>query len=513
MAKSAIFTDILPPQSCTLSLVSGGSLKSNTTYYYKIIAVMNTHKTINYVFGTGQSLPSMEFSITTTTNDKSVQFVFPYQKGIVGAWRIYRSEISGSYITYPSTSGCISTFPNDEDHNVANIVTFIDTGTAVSSNNIFYEKSHGYIQLSGNSTDIWSIEYLYQLDVANGWGVILRDGLNNYSICTHLLGYSGMLWEDKLKTLNFYDGFSNLTNTAFTFGQKLIDGNGTHYIKGCNIIIRTNYLSNFVFATLYSYSTTWKYESYEGINYASISFSIGVIRDAVISVLRSFTPLTTQTEFKNVMYVSCDSAFGSGLGTYDNVMMIEGSRAFQMAAGTMYCKNMSLYNMYQYGAVLLVGKNIICNLVNISLYNSLIGKCLVDSTGSIIYDKFSYNLEISSQNGSVIVGANVKIYDIDSVLIVDEITDLYGKIDEQEITRIRYDASNLTLTPTEKTPLTIIISKEGYETYYGKSTYTISKKVDEKITLKTAVDIMFSPSGYHIKADPTNSIDRDILLC
>jgi hypothetical protein len=511
MAKSAIFTDILPPQSCTLSLVSGGSLKANTTYYYKIIAVMNTHKTINYNFGTGQSLPSMEFSITTTTNDKSVQFVFPYQKGIVGAWRIFRSEISGSYITEP-TLGCISTFPNDADHNVANIVTFIDTGTAVSSNNVFFEKSHGYIQLSGNSTDIWSIEDLYQLDVANGWGVILRDGVNNYSICTHLLGYSGMLWEDKLKTLNFYDGFSNLTNTAFTFGQKIIDGYGTHYIKGCNIIIRTNYLCSFIFATLYSYSTTWRYESYDRINYASISFSIGVIRDAVISVLRNFIPLTTQTEFKNVMYVSCDSAFGSGLGTYDNVLMIEGSRAFQMTAGTMHCKNMSLYNLYQAGAVLLIGKNIICNFVNISLYNSLIGKCLVDSTGSIIYDKFSYNLEIRSQSGSVIVGANVKIYDIDSVLIVDEITDSYGKIDEQEITRIRYDASNLTLTPTEKTPLTIIISKEGYETYYGKSTYTISKNVDEKITLKKAIDIMLSPTGIHIKADPANITDRELLL-
>ena len=121
-------------------------------------------------------------------------------------------------------------------------------------------------------------------------------------------------------------------------------------------------------------------------------------------------------------------------------------------------------------------------------------------------------MEIRDESGNVIEGANVKIYDVDSVLIVDEITDSYGKIDEQEITRIRYDASNLTLTPTEKTPLTIIISKEGYETYYGKSTYTISKNVDEKITLKKAVDIMLSPTGIHIKADPANITDRELLL-
>lgn len=508
MAKTAIFTDILPPQSCTLSLVPGGSLKANTTYYYKIIAVMNNHKTSNYQFGMGQSLPSIEFSITTTTNDKSVQFVFPYQKGIVGAWRIFRSEISGSY----ATLGCISTFPNDADHNVGNIVTWIDTGAAVAGNNVYYEKAHGYIQLSGSSTDVWSIEDLYQLDVVNGWGVILRDGTNNYSICTHLLGYSGMLWADKLKTLNFYDGISNITNSTFTFGEKLTDGSGTHYGKGCHIIIRTNYLCSFAFSTLYSYSTTWRYESYEGINYASVSFSIGVIRDSFISVIRNFTPLTAQVEFKNVIYNACDSAFGSGLGTYDNVFMFEGSRPFQISTGSMYCKNMSVYNFNQYGAVLIVGKNITITLVNISLYNSIIGKCLGDSTGTIVYDKFTYNLEIRDESGNVISDANVKIYDTASVLIVDETTDLYGKIDEQEITRIRYDASNLTLTPTEKTPLTIIISKEGYETYYGKSIYTISKNVDEKITLKTAIDVMISPQGFHIKADPTNTIDRELLL-
>jgi hypothetical protein len=65
---------------------------------------------------------------------------------------------------------------------------------------------------------------------------------------------------------------------------------------------------------------------------------------------------------------------------------------------------------------------------------------------------------------------------------------------------------------TDYNPITITISKAGYETY--ESTAPITSKYDEIITLKPALDTMLVlGKGIAIKADPTNNTqDRDLLI-
>jgi hypothetical protein len=60
--------------------------------------------------------------------------------------------------------------------------------------------------------------------------------------------------------------------------------------------------------------------------------------------------------------------------------------------------------------------------------------------------------------------------------------------------------------------MTLTISKSGYETY--QSTFALTKKTDEIITLKPALDTMLVlGKGIVIKADPTNNTkDRDLLI-
>jgi hypothetical protein len=504
MAKTATFTDIATPGSLTLSLVTGGSLAANTTYYYKVIAVMEP-STQYYLFRGGQSFPSAEFSITTTTTNKSVQIQFPYTKGVVESWRIYRTTISGDYSIATLGGGCLQSFPTDALNNVLGTVTWTDTGYAIGGNNFYMNKCHGYIQLSGSAGDIWSIDDLYKLDVAGGWGVINKTGESNYEVCACVKCYSGLVWEDNSKTINFYDVFDVLTNTSFKFGYKhnlVSDIDGlvySHYHQGCCLIIRTNYLSSMIFDVLNSYSSIWRYQAYSDTNFASISFSSGEIRDTNISGIRNFYPLSlANCSFKNVLYVSADSAYSLGLGTFENVTMIEGSRAFQISSNqTISAKGLVCYNL-NYGAVLIIGTNSTVNFINTTLYNTRIGSCLVDSVGTKIYDKFTYNLSITDEEGNNLENVSVKIYDSSNTLVVNELTDSNGKIDEQEITRVYYEvlpATPRVLTPTNKYPFKIVLEKDGYENYIGFTSYLQSKNVEEQVSLKFIVNPRLDDNG------------------
>jgi hypothetical protein len=149
MAKSVIFTDLATPTGLTGSLVSGGTLAANTTYYYKVIAVFN-NGTYAATFD-GKSLASNEFSITTTTTQKSVTLTFNHPKGTAGGYRVYRAISTGAY------SVCLNIALLDSTYNVAGLVTWTDDGSVpYSANNAFQNTSHGKLLLASTSptTDI-----------------------------------------------------------------------------------------------------------------------------------------------------------------------------------------------------------------------------------------------------------------------------------------------------------------------------------------------------------------------
>lgn len=120
-------------------------------------------------------------------------------------------------------------------------------------------------------------------------------------------------------------------------------------------------------------------------------------------------------------------------------------------------------------------------------------------------------LKVLSEDGSVISEASVVLRGNDNI-DYSYTTDLNGEVLYEVLEQKSLKApTGYYFTNVYIDDYSLIVRKDGYETYTSKSSFAYL--LETNITLKKSVDIMFSPSGYHIKADPTNSIDRDILLC
>ena len=160
--------------------------------------------------------------------------------------------------------------------------------------------------------------------------------------------------------------------------------------------------------------------------------------------------------------------------------------------------------------MLFIGLNITVNLIDSQF--DLVGDCLADSTGSVFNDKVSLNMNITDSEGNPIE-ATIKVYDRENIEIVNTTSDITGKITEQLLTRDKYTVSNKTISSADhRYPFKIIVSKPGYETYEEIVSYSASIPIIKTVALKKAIDVMISPQGFHIKADPTNTIDRELLL-
>ena len=99
-----------------------------------------------------------------------------------------------------------------------------------------------------------------------------------------------------------------------------------------------------------------------------------------------------------------------------------------------------------------------------------------------------FDLVLNDQNGNKLEGASVKLYNKNDELVFDLTTDASGKIERQEVRRIRDEIwkrlPDLISVRTINTysPFTLVIEKTGYVIY--TDIFDISGKVDLKISLK-----------------------------
>lgn len=514
MAKTITFIDFTTPTNLTLTAVAGGTLDANTTYYYSIIGVVKPKGGAVYQWD-GRTRATAETSVQTTATDRSVQIQFNMPKGEMGSYRVFRSTTAGGTIN--NVLSIINLLPADVDVNTNGTVVFTDTGFAVGSNCYLSDLDvHGKIELAGStSTDVFSIIDLYNADVAGNWGVIKKLDGNTYQVNAFIVFHDGMYWAEKDKTIISYGGFdATKTNTTFTTGE--IDGNKT--ARGCDIIFSSEWLSNFTITNLYSYNTVWRtrqsYNStYSPTNFSGVSFTNGLVQDCLISSLRNFVPLggTNNAKLKNITYIGFDNAFSSGSATFENVRLLTGSRAYQSSVNGQTITGRGLYvEGAQSGVMLFMGLNVTVNLIDSQF--DLVGGCLVDSTGSVFNDKVSLNMNITDSEGNPIE-ATIKVYDRENIETVNTTSDIDGKITEQLLTRDKYTVNNKTISSADhRYPFKIIVSKPGYETYEEIVSYSASIPIIKTVALKKAIDVMLSPQGFHIKADPTNTTDRELLL-
>ncbi len=100
---------------------------------------------------------------------------------------------------------------------------------------------------------------------------------------------------------------------------------------------------------------------------------------------------------------------------------------------------------------------------------------LIWSSGKI-YRQYTFNLKVVDEGGNPIGGATVKVYDKNNNLIFEKITDANGQIPEQIITDGYFNPSFHSYSPH-----TLIVEKEGYETYQIQ--FTPTKPIDWEISL------------------------------
>jgi hypothetical protein len=473
MAKTITFTDIPTPSGLTCIAVSGGTLAANTTYYYTVIGVFST-SSANYVMQ-GKSLPSIEVTGRTTTTNRSITLTFNIPKGSAFAYRVWRhtSSIGTTYFNLNT----LGTFPTDAANNTAGVVTWTDTGFAVGGNTFFEPYTHGKLVLAGStSSDKFSIVDLYNDDVANGRGLILRLNSNTYICNTHIVLNPSNYWLDTKKTIVFADGITP-TSANLEFGT--ITGERT--ANGCNIDITTGWLSNFNCTTLNAYRTVFRYNGFYGGSNTGLNFFAGVVRDCQVDYFRNFVPgSSVNCIIRNFTCSNYDNLFSSGAATFLNLNLMVGSRVFQTGTNTIiYAKGVKSTGS---GLGLYVGLNSIVTVVD-STYDN-IGSALINSTGTQIRDKFSYNLNVTKAlDGVPISGATVKIYDKFNNLITDVITDSNGNIVEQEILRKQYDIVNLTITSTDYFPHKTVISSSGYNDYIEYTSNSSSIPVIKSVAL------------------------------
>ena len=100
-----------------------------------------------------------------------------------------------------------------------------------------------------------------------------------------------------------------------------------------------------------------------------------------------------------------------------------------------------------------------------------------------IYRQYTYNLKVVDEEGNPISGAKVSVYNRSGYLEFEDITDANGQIPEQIVTRGYYDQAH-GKTLVDFSPHTLVIEKEGYETYTMQ--FTPTKAIDWQISLKKA---------------------------
>lgn len=113
-------------------------------------------------------------------------------------------------------------------------------------------------------------------------------------------------------------------------------------------------------------------------------------------------------------------------------------------------------------------------------YSYTLGGANVNNSGTIeIY--YTISLSVITIDKQPIQGANIKLFDKNNTLVLDTTTDVNGTISSDIIQKLYKFMPDNTLAITDYNPFTLVVSKDGYETY--TSTFDLTEKYRSVITL------------------------------
>ncbi len=351
---------------------------------------------------------------------------------------------------------------------------------------ITYNSTTKTITVSGETN--CNFEALYQASVAGGWNVIEKPYENVYYLNAMLSLATNTTFVDTNKTILINGYLINQTNTNIILvnsgctltlgnladstykvgnqgcdlkfihiqgqvGRPLIYNNGTINLYGCKISADSTQLVYFWSAG------TWKIYSclLQAIQFESVN---NVNNDVANTIFINVYTYSTTLQLSNVRWLLGVPNYG-----HSNLTLTD-----------CYVINPNPLKIFRSGDT---SKLKLINTPSTN-YSYTLGGANVNNSGTIeIY--YTISPSVITIDKQPIQGANIKLFDKNNTLVLDTTTDVNGTISSDIIQKLYKFMPDNTLVITDYNPFTLVVSKDGYETY--TSTFDLTEKYRSIITL------------------------------
>ena len=533
MAKTIGLYSLAAPANLAPSLVDGGSLAANTTYYYQIFACQIKFGVVIF------SPRTATVSITTTATKKSIKLDWTAIPGYSptsvegNCYHILRNTVDsfldGDRVLMMSSS-------SDRTSKKVTTNTVTDTGGNHVDHYIPNFKGGLPVIYVSTGADEWvSLWDIYQADLSGGWGRILpainttfvdfgSDKVAGGSWFLHAnlaIGYdsSGVAatgyFLHKAGALTIWGAMSSSTSAYVNFGS-VINTSDANSVERTFLI---NYGANFQPGTLngvlslYGFSHVIggagflsDYFQYNNGNYNNINLnpSAGsVIYDCDFPLVANGWPASGTAAANNCRYAGISIQSTTHTVTKPKITSAEGL-GFRLADNQTVTEPTITYADYdiawktQYNQTIYDGTFLSHNRTDGKVWLYL---ALSLGIGGSLTFKYSLKLRVSDIIDNSIVGASVVIKNVAGTTVSSGNTDANGNYDAGYLTnKVLAPTSQLIgvsnraaaledthiangdLTKVESTPHTITITKAGFQTY--QDTITINRKLNLEVALQ-----------------------------
>jgi len=349
---------------------------------------------------------------------------------------------------------------------------------------ITYDSGSNTIKVVGFSeSSPCTFEDIYQADVSNGWGVVSKQGDNQYyfgctlqigdgSTETWLIDTNKMIYEDVGMFLyikgNGHVRFGKVINSE----KKITSGGCFIYTKNGNTYIIEMAKNSYIEL----YSTTLSARN-------RVFFDTSPNTHAKIWNCNfehiDFSGNPAQMDIYRLYFVHSNYGLKGIFTSAEDIRLADVCYATewynQHEPVTM--KNIATDKKEQYSFYL---TSCTANFYIIDTDWKWIGYFHYSSSAKV-YRQYTFNLKVVDENGNPINDAKVKVYNKSGNLVLENTTDADGQIPEQIITRGYYDQAHGN-TLVDFSPHMLVVEKEGYETYTIQ--FTPTEAIDWQISLK-----------------------------
>ena len=354
---------------------------------------------------------------------------------------------------------------------------------------ITYDSGNNTIIVVGfNESSPCTFEDIYQADVANGWGVVSKQGDNQYEFRCKLQigdGTSETWLADTNKAIShtINDNFINITPNGYFRCGIVVDETNRTTKDGC--FIYTTSTSKYIIefsdtGTLELFSTTVSAGA-STIIYSNLPTNA---HHRIWNCNFIHTKLQGTPPLVDFYRVNWQSSLAGPRFTHifaDDIRITNCTYGLQLVgiSTPITIKNYEMIGEDTSFRCFKLSANVYA--VNVKCKWKVSWTFINDGK---IYRQYTFTLKVVDENGNPIDGAKVKVYNRSGCLEFEDTTDANGRIPTHIITRGYYDCAHGS-TLVDFSPHTLVIEKEGYDTYKTQFTPTKAiEAIDWQISLK-----------------------------